>query len=187
MRFSKARSWQVARDLSFWLGERQGIYIVVDHWQFNSIEELYSILFRPNPSLSKSLFSPPISVFFFLFLVQIRRFFHQQYLWSFGFLSTFPHRVLEVFYQLNPYPVFFFSLSIIGLRDFSPAIWFSETHQLPYGARMFSVVSWFSSSVFFIGLRDFLLSFIQVSLQWFHAHQSSCLKREANVITWLLE
>ena len=36
---------------------------------------------------------------------------------------------------------------VIGLGGFSPTTWSSETHQLPHGARMFSFITWFSSSV----------------------------------------
>ena len=61
----------------------------------------------------------------------------------------------EVFYQLIFYPVFLFSLPIIGLGGFLSAIWPFETYQLPYRAKIFSVVFWFSSSISFIGLEGF--------------------------------
>ena len=64
----------------------------------------------------------------------------------------------EVFYWLIPYSVFLF-YSLLGLRDFSQAIWLFETHQLPYGARMFSMVFRFSSLVSFIGMGGFLPDF----------------------------
>ena len=61
----------------------------------------------------------------------------------------------EVFYRLIPCPVFFFSLPTIRLGGFSPVTWPFETHQVPYGARVFSVVSRFSSPVSLIGLIGF--------------------------------
>ena len=61
----------------------------------------------------------------------------------------------EVFYWLIPYPVFLPSLLIIILGGFSPETWLFETHQLPYGARMFLVVFRFSSPVSLIGLGGF--------------------------------
>ena len=64
----------------------------------------------------------------------------------------------EVFHRLVSCPVFFPSFPIIGLEGFSIATWTFETHQLLYGARMFSMVSRFSSPVSFIGLGGFLLS-----------------------------
>ena len=61
----------------------------------------------------------------------------------------------EVFYWLISYPIFLFSLPIIGLEGFSPATWIFETHQLSYGARIFLVVSWFSFSTSLIKLGGF--------------------------------
>ena len=49
---------------------------------------------------------------------------------------------------------FSFSVSHHWLGGFLSAIWFFKTHQLLHGARMFLLVSRFSSSVF-IGLEDF--------------------------------
>ena len=54
-----------------------------------------------------------------------------------------------------PCPVFLLSLLIIRLESFSAATWPFETHQLPYGARMFSVILRFSFSVSLIGLGGF--------------------------------
>ena len=69
MGFFRARSWQIAGDLSFWRKEHQGTYMVVDHWQFDFVEELHNILFWLGSSSNKSLFFLPISVFLFLSLV----------------------------------------------------------------------------------------------------------------------
>ena len=92
--------------------------------------------------------------FFFPALVQFRRFFHWQYLWSFGFPLRLPHQ-LEDFSSIDPLSDFPLQSLIIGLGDFSPATWSFETHQLPHGARIFSLVSRFSSSVL-TGLGNFL-------------------------------
>ena len=69
----------------------------------------------------------------------------------------------DVFYRLIFCPVFFLSLPIIGLGGFLPAIWSLGTHQLPYKAKMFSVVSWFSSLVSLIGLGGFSPAFHPIS------------------------
>ena len=61
----------------------------------------------------------------------------------------------EVFYWLIPCPVFLLSLPIIGLGGFLLVTWSFETHQLLYGARIFSMVPQFSSPVSLIGLRSF--------------------------------
>ena len=53
-----------------------------------------------------------------------------------------------------------------GLGGFSSATWLFKTYQLLYGARMFLVVSQFSSSVFFIRLGGFSPG-SHSSLQWF--------------------
>ena len=74
-------------------------------------------------------------------------------LWSFGF-SPRPSYGLGGFSlidSLSGFPLQFPT----GLGGFSPATWPFETHQLPYGARMFSVVSRFSSPVSFIRLGGF--------------------------------
>ena len=91
-------------------------------------------LLRTNLSSNKPLLSLPISVFFSLSLVQVGKFFH----------------------RLIPYLVFLLSPPIIGLKGFLPATWPFKTHQLPYGVRMFLVVSRFSSPVSLVGLRSFL-------------------------------
>ena len=55
--------------------------------------------------------------------------------------------------------VFFSSLPIIRFGGFSLATWLFETHQLPYGARMFSVIFQFSSQVSLIELEGFFIKF----------------------------
>ena len=108
----------------------------------------------------------------------------------------------EVFHQLILCPVFLLSLPIIGLGGFSPATWSFETHQLSCKARMFLLVSQFSSSVSLIGFGGFLPGshskfpfkvpfqgshstfFLKFRFNKFHAQRSLRLKREAIVITW---
>ena len=100
-----------------------------------------------------SFFSPPISVFPSLSLVQVGKFFHRQYLWSFDFLPIFSYR-LGGFSSIGPlsgFPPQFPN----GLRSFLPTTWPFEIYQLSYKTRMFSVVSRFSSPVSLIGLRGF--------------------------------
>ena len=71
----------------------------------------------------------------------------------------------EFFYQLTLCLVFLLSLPNIGLGSFSPLTRPFETHQLPYGVKMFLVVPWFSFSVSFIRLGGFSPGF----LRRFHA------------------
>ena len=127
---------------------------------------------------------------------------------SFGFPLIFPYRVLEVFHWLIPLSGFPPQSPITGLGGFLPATWSSfETYQLLYGARMFSLVTRFSSSVsHHLGWEVFHQVPIQGShsrfpfkvpiqgshsrfpskfpFNRFHAQRSSRLKREAIVITW---
>ena len=91
--------------------------------------------------------------------VQVGRFFHWQYLYLMIFWFSSPVSFIgwEVFHWLIPCPVFLPSLSIIEFGGFSSATWPFETHRLPYRARIFSVVSRFSSPVSLIGLGGFSL------------------------------
>ena len=75
---------------------------------------------------------------------------------------------------------------VIGLGGFSPTTWSLETHQLPYGARMFSFVPRFSSSVQLIGWQVFYRVSIQdsPSNRRLHAQRSLRLGRKAIVILW---
>ena len=128
---------------------------VPNHLQFDPIESWtapYSDQVPPWLSLplNKFLFSPLISAFPSLSLVQVRSFFYWQYLQFMIFRFSSPITLIswEIFYRLISYSVFLFSLSIIALGGSSPATWPFETHQLPYGARMFSVVFQLSSPNF---------------------------------------
>ena len=110
-------------------------------------KELYSTLFWPSSLSSKSFLSSQISVFFSLLLVQVGRFFHWRYLWSFGFPPIFLHQVLEVFHWLISVSGFPPQFPITKLGGFSLVTWSIETHQLLYRARMF-----FFSPVFLFNL-----------------------------------
>ena len=77
--------------------------------------------------------------------------------------------------------------SVIGLRSFSPAIWsFFKTHQLLYGARMFSLVSRFSSPFSQWVGRFFTIphSYLYLHL---HVRRSSCLRGKAIVMSWFAD
>ena len=87
---------------------------------------------------------------------------------------------ISILYNLS---VFLIGLTIIGLEGFSPVTWPSKTHQLPYGARMFSLAFRFSSHVSLIGFGDFSPG-SHSSLQSFHAQQSSRPKMEVILIMW---
>ena len=124
---SRARSWQEAGDLSPWRKECRGACSGSFTIGSSTLEELHRTLFWPSPSSFKSLFiqvpyhpsplsskslidqttsflSPPISVFPYLSLVQVGRFFHWQYLhfMVFRFSSPVPVIGWEVFYRLIP-------------------------------------------------------------------------------------
>ena len=79
------------------------------------------------------------------------------------------------------FPRFSSLVSLIGLEGFSPATWSLETHQLPYGAKVFSF-----SLVFLFSLphrvRRFFTQF--PSTDNFHVQRSSRLKRKAIVMLW---
>ena len=118
---SGARSRRIAGDLSPWRGERcRGVCMVVEHGSL-TLEELHSTLFWTSPLLSKSLidqtkplFSPPISVFLSLSLVQVGRFFYRQYLHNstiFRFSSHICSSSFGGFLLIDPYPVFLPNLS----------------------------------------------------------------------------
>ena len=171
--FSKTRSRRIAGDLSPWRSVREPTFggLVI----CSSSPKLNSTLFQPSP------FSYHKSWFFLLW-----RFFHRQYLhlWSFDFLpQSLPYQVGRFFIDWSlvrfSSPVF-----LIGLGGFSPATWPFETHQLFYGARMFSEVLRFSSSVSLIGLGGFSPSFHSLTDN-FHAQRSLRLRRKANVMAWL--
>ena len=74
------------------------------------------------------------------------------------------------FLSIDSLSAFFSQSPIIRLGGFSPATSLFDTYQLSYGAKMFSLVSLFSSSVF-TGLRGFLPS----------SHSSSTIPRLAEL------
>ena len=149
---------------------------------------IIQVSYHPSPSSTKPHSSSLHQSRFFLLCPSSRLegfFIDNIYtLLSFGFLPHPPHR-LGGFSLINPlsgFPPQFPN----GLGGFSPAIQPFETHQLPYGAKMFSVAPRFSSPVFFIGLGGFSPG-SHSYLQRFYAQRSSRPKKEAIVITWLLE
>ena len=141
--------------------------MLVDHWQFNSWRTtqhlilttslIIHVLYQPKqvPVLFTNLdFSFPIlNLGWKIFLLTIFTRYDFSVFLSDSFIGW------EIFYQLIPYLVFFLSLLIIGLEDFSSATWPFKIHQLPYKARIFSVVFRFSFPVFLIGLRSFSLNY----------------------------
>ena len=179
---SRARSRRVAGDLSPWRRERRGACSGSLTIGSLTLKELYSTLFWPSPSSSKSLiiqvlyhpsplssksliiqvsYHPSLSstkprpsslkqsrFFFPCFQSRLEGFFIDD-IYTYNLLVFLSVSLIGwgVFYQLIPCPVFFFSLPITELRGFSPVTWPFETYQLLYGARMFSVVTQFSSSV----------------------------------------
>ena len=116
---NRVRSRQVARDLSPWYRKRWGVCIWwFDHLQFDPAENWsapYSdqVLRQLSPSSHHTS-----SVFPSLSLVQVGRFFHWQYLWSFGFLSIVLNRVPEVFYRLILLSIFPPQSSSLGWEVF---------------------------------------------------------------------
>ena len=173
---SRARSRRVVGDLSPWRKERREACngsltigsLTISSLTIGSLtpKELHSTLFWPNPLSSKFLlkqvfsFSTSLGFSFPVFnpgwkvfstIISI--------LYSLLVFLPVPLIGWEVFHQLIPCLVFLLSLFIIGLGDFSLATWPVETHQLPYGARMFSMVFRFSSPVSLIGLEGFSLDF----------------------------
>ena len=171
----RARScWEVG-DLSPLRKERQGACSGSLTIGSSTPKELHSTLFWPSPLLSKffiiqvsyypssSLTKPrPSSLhhsrFFFpvfslgwkVFSLMIST------LMIFRFSPRPSHR-LGAFSLIDPLSGFPPEFPT-GLGRFSPATWPFETHQLPHGARIFSVVSWFSSLASFISLGGFSLS-----------------------------
>ena len=80
-----------------------------------------------------------------------------------------------------------FQSPVIGLGGFSPTTWSFETYQLSYGARMFSLVPWFSSSIQLISWKVFYRVPIQDSSsnKQLHTQWSSRLRRKAIIMSWL--
>ena len=183
------------------------LFAVWPHWELNST------LFRPSSDSTKVLpfntnlgfsipvFSPGWKVFSLII---------SMILWFSSYIFSSSLEVFHWLISLSDFPPQF---PITRLGGFSPATWSFETHQLPYGASIFSLVSRFFSSVSLIEFGGFSLGshsrfsfkiFIQGSIQGshsrfsfkiplispfnkFHAQQSSRPKKEAIVITWPLE
>ena len=147
----RARSRRKAGDLSSWRGERREACMVVDH-SSSTPKELHSTLFWPSPLSYKSFIiqvSPSNLGFSFSALSPGWKIFLSTISTLYDLLVFLPVLLIswEVFHQLIPCPVFIFSLPIIGLEGFSLATSPSDNHQLPHGARLFSFITRFSSSV----------------------------------------
>ena len=78
---------------------------------------------------------------------------------SFWFFFHISSSSLEVFHRLIPLSGFSLQFPITSLGGYSSATLSFKTHQLFYVTRIFSLVSWFSSSVSFIGFKGFLPDF----------------------------
>ena len=96
----------------------------------------------------------------------------------FRFSFPVPLIAWEVFYWLIPCPVFPLSLPIIGLGGFLPATWPFETHQLPHGARIFSFITWFSSSVSYNWVGRFFTRFPFFNRQLLSTLNGVCVQEE---------
>ena len=155
---SRARSQRVARDLSPWRSAESlhGSWPLAVRLLKNYIAPYFDqVSYHLSLSSNKSPLeqTPPLSInlgFFFPVFSPSWKVFSLTI--STLMIFRFSSLVLsssgwEVFHQLILCPVFLLSLPIIGLGGFSPATWSFETHQLPHGARMFSLVPRFSSSV----------------------------------------
>ena len=131
--------------------------------QFNPAKSwtaLYSDQVPPRPSLpsTKSLLSPHIFGFSFpvlnpgwkVFLLTIST------PYDLSIFLPSPLHELGGFLLIDPLSGFL-SQFPTRLGGFSPATWLFKTHQLPYKAKMFSMVSRFSSPVSPIGLGGFSL------------------------------
>ena len=159
--------------------------------------ELNSILFRPSPS---SIKIPPLTTnlgFSFPILSLGWKVFSSTISMIFRFSSPIFSSSSEIFHQLIPLSDFPPQSLLFGLGGISSAIWFFETHQLPYGARVSSLIIRFFSSIFHhLGWEVFHWVPIQVSysrfpskfpFNRFHAQRNSRSKWRVIVITWPLE
>ena len=81
-----------------------------NYLQFDPAKSWIALYLNQVSPWPKFFLLPQTSVFLSLFLVQVRRFFHRQYPWSFSFPPTFPHRVQRFFINWFPCPVFLLSL-----------------------------------------------------------------------------
>ena len=145
--FNGARSRQVAGDLSHWRSECWVACIWwFDHLQFDPAENWtasYSDQVFPRP---KSLLLPHTFGFSFPVLSPGWKVFSLTISIIFRFSSSISSSSSEGFSSIEPLSGFPPQFPT-GLEGFSLVTWLFETHQLSYRARMFSVLSWFFSSV----------------------------------------
>ena len=131
--------------------------MVVDHWQFDSwrtiqhlnLTKSLIIQVPPQTSLSsnKPLLSPSTFGFSFPVLSPDWKVFLLTIFIIFWFFSHISSSSSGGFLLIDFLVRFSSPVSLIGLGDFLLATWSFETHQLPYGARMFSLVIRFSSLI----------------------------------------
>ena len=89
-------------------------------------------------------------------------------------INIFPPIIID--WSLSGFPPQF---PVIGLGGFSPATWLFKTHQLPYEARMFSLVFRFSSPV-----SQWVRRFFTKLYSYLHVWQSSRLKGKPIVMSY---
>ena len=151
-----ARSQRVAKNLSFWCEKCR----TACNGSLTSLEIKQHLI----PISLPSLFSPLI----FDFSPSVLSLDWKVYSFTLYELSVFlpslPHW-MRGFSLIDPLSRFLPQFST-GLGGFSPATWPFEIHQIPYKAKMFLVVSRFSSPISLIGLGGFSLDF-HSSLQQF--------------------
>ena len=131
---------------------------------------IIQVPYHPSPLLTKPHFSSRHQSRLFLLypLSRLEGFFLDNIytLWSFSFLPCLSHW-LGGFSSIDPLSGFLPQFPT-GLGGFSPATRPFKSHQLSYGARMFSVAPRLSSPVYLIGLGGCSLG-SHSSLQCFHA------------------
>ena len=122
-----------------------------NHLQFDPAENWIAPYFQLSPSSHYTTFGFSFSV-----LVQVRRIFYWQYLWSFGFLPTFPHQVLDFFHRLILLSGFLPQSSSLGWEVFHQWHNFLRLISFPTGLGCSHWSPGFPPQSFVIGLGGFL-------------------------------
>ena len=146
--FLEVISWWITMDLSLverWEAYSYWIYLVVClYWKLNST------LCQPS-----SFSHHTLSVFPSLFLSRLKEFFIDNIYDLSVFLPSFLIKFWRFFIDWYPCPTSFSNFPHWVERFFTNNMILFETHQLPYGARIFSFVFWFSFSIHLIGWEIF--------------------------------
>ena len=147
--FNRAKSWQVVGDPSPWRKEYQEACIWwFDHLQFDLAKNWIALYFDQVSYWPKSLLSTHTFGFSFLVLSLGWKVFLSTISIIFRFSSHISSSSSGGFLLFDSLVWFFSPVSIIWLgRFFTNDMILIQTHQLPYGARIFSLVFRFSSSV----------------------------------------